>query len=36
MDDGLTILVYDNEWEQLADIAGFDAYDPAHAVRQTQ
>ena len=36
VDDGLTILVYDNEWEQLADIAGFDAYDPAHAVRQTQ
>lgn len=33
VDDGLTILVYDNEWEELVDVAGFDAYDPAHAIR---
>lgn len=32
-DNGLTILVYDDQWDQLADIAGFEAYDPAHAVR---
>lgn len=33
VDDGLTILIYDNDWGQLVDVAGFDAYDPAHAVR---
>ncbi len=33
VDDGLTILVYDNDWEQFVDVVGFDAYDPAHGVR---
>lgn len=33
VDDGLTILVYDNDWGQFVDVAGFDAYDPAHGVR---
>lgn len=33
VDDGLTVLIYDNEWGELVDVAGFDAYDPAHAVR---
>lgn len=32
-DNGLTILVYDDQWDQLVDVAGFEAYDPAHAVR---
>lgn len=32
-DNGLTILVYDDQWDQLTDIAGFEEYDPAHAVR---
>lgn len=33
VDNGLTILVYDNDWQQLVDIVGFDASDPAHGVR---
>ena len=33
VDDGLTILIYDDAWEELVDVAGFDAYDPAHARR---
>ena len=33
VDDGLTILIYDNDWKQFVDIVGFDAYDPAHGVR---
>lgn len=33
VDNGLTILVYDNAWEQFVDAAGFDVYDPAHCVR---
>ncbi len=33
VDNGLTIMIYDNDWKQFVDVAGFDAYDPAHAVR---
>jgi len=33
VDDGLTILIYDNDWGQFVDVVGFDAYDPAHGVR---
>lgn len=32
-DNGLTILVYDNDWQKLVDIAGFDTEDPAHCIR---
>ena len=33
VDDGITIFLYDNDWKQFVDTAGFDVYDPAHAVR---
>jgi len=33
VDDGLTILIYDNDWNQLVDVVGFDVYDPAHGAR---
>lgn len=33
VDHGLTILVYDNDWQQFVDVAGFEQNDPAHAVR---
>ncbi len=36
VDDGLTIFLYDNEWGQFVDAVGFDAYDPAHGVRQAE
>ena len=26
VDDGLTIFIYDNKWQQLVDVAGFDVY----------
>lgn len=33
VDNGLTILVYDDAWRQLVDIVGFDAADPVNGVR---
>ncbi len=33
VDDGITILLYDNEWKQLVDLVGFDAYDPSCGIR---
>lgn len=33
VDHGLTILIYDNDWGQLVDVAGFNVYDLARAVR---
>lgn len=33
VDHGITILVYDNVWQELVDVAGFDAYNPAYSIR---
>lgn len=36
VDNGLTILVYDDAWEQLVDVAAFDALSPGAAVRPVE
>lgn len=33
VDHGLTILIYDNDWNRFVDVAGFDVHDPAHGIR---